>query len=189
MANEIYIRESDVSKLTTKPAEVLAILDRANAKGAKPADLAAMRKVLSDTPELWRLSGDLAEFARSQILQSVPLPPTVAESARVGAKAIAQELGGKDAPLIERMIIEQAVSCWLQLSLTQFLYSVNTRSGPIERGDYWERRLSATQRRYLRAIETLARVRRLLRPNAVQVNIGAQQVNVMGKAQPAANGK
>ena len=33
---------------------------------------------------------------------------------------------------------------------------------------------------------TLARVRRLLRPNAVQVNIASQQVNVMGDVKPAA---
>ena len=52
-------------------------------------------------------------------------------------------------------------------------------------GKYWEGRLSAAQRRHLRAVETLARVRRLLsRIPAVQVNIatqGGQQVNVAGE--------
>jgi hypothetical protein len=45
----------------------------------------------------------------------------------------------------------------------------------------WERVLASKEARYLRAIETLARVRRLLRLPAVQVNIaaeGSQQVNV-----------
>jgi hypothetical protein len=52
-----------------------------------------------------------------------------------------------------------------------------------ERGAYWERRLTAAQGRYLRACESLARVRRLSRPGApLQVNIGGQQVNMAGPA-------
>lgn len=47
---------------------------------------------------------------------------------------------------------------------------------------YWEKRLSSTQHRYLRAVESLARVRQLTRnANAVQINIagpGGQQLNV-----------
>ena len=44
---------------------------------------------------------------------------------------------------------------------------------------HWEKRLSANQRRYFRAIETLARVRKLASrtPEILQVNIAEQQVN------------
>jgi hypothetical protein len=56
-------------------------------------------------------------------------------------------------------------------------------SGTLEQGEYWEKRLSAAQRRYLRACETLARVRKLtLGTLALQVNIaaaGGQQVNMI----------
>ena len=44
---------------------------------------------------------------------------------------------------------------------------------------YWERKLSAIQHRYLRAIETLSRVRKLMGVPMVQINIateGGQQV-------------
>jgi hypothetical protein len=47
----------------------------------------------------------------------------------------------------------------------------------------WERVLASKEARYLRAVETLARVRRLLNLPAPQVNInlpGGQQVNVQG---------
>jgi hypothetical protein len=50
----------------------------------------------------------------------------------------------------------------------------------LEQGTYWEKRLSSVQRRYLRACETLARVRKLAQAAPLQVNIGAQQVNVAG---------
>jgi hypothetical protein len=40
-------------------------------------------------------------------------------------------------------------------------------------GQYWEKRLSAAQRRYLRACTTLARIRKMRLP-AMQVNIAAE---------------
>ena len=49
-------------------------------------------------------------------------------------------------------------------------------------GQYWEKRLSAVQGRYLRALTTLARIRKMGLP-AMQVNIateGGQQVNIAG---------
>ncbi len=57
----------------------------------------------------------------------------------------------------------------------------------LKQGEYWEKRLSSAQRRYLRACETLARVRKLAQASPLQVNIGAQQVNgVGGMPAPAA---
>jgi hypothetical protein len=47
-------------------------------------------------------------------------------------------------------------------------------------GTYWDRRLNSAQQRHLRAIESLARVRRLSNATPLQVNIGGQQVNVAG---------
>ena len=49
----------------------------------------------------------------------------------------------------------------------------------LPQGEYWEKRLTAAQRRYLRAIETLTNVRKMNLP-AIQVNIGENQVNVAG---------
>jgi hypothetical protein len=45
-------------------------------------------------------------------------------------------------------------------------------------GSYWEKLLSTAQGRYLKAIETLAKVRRLSKVTPLQVNIGGQQINV-----------
>jgi len=42
-------------------------------------------------------------------------------------------------------------------------------------GTYWDKRLSAAQRRYLRAVETLERVRKLMRPDAPSTAILMQQ--------------
>jgi hypothetical protein len=50
--------------------------------------------------------------------------------------------------------------------------------------EQWERVLASKEARFFRAIEELARVRRLLKLPALQVNIaaaGGQQVNVAGE--------
>jgi hypothetical protein len=55
-------------------------------------------------------------------------------------------------------------------------------------GEYWDNLLSSTQARFIRAIEALARVRRLARNTpALQINIsreGGKQVNVQGDVNP-----
>ena len=78
--------------------------------------------------------------------------------------------------MIERLLIEQVGTSWLYLHCIQFIY-------PGENSKGWEKSLTAAQGRYLKAIATLAQVRRRLRPGAVQVNIGAQQVNVAGNVE------
>jgi len=55
----------------------------------------------------------------------------------------------------------------------------------LEEADYWDRYLTTAQNRFLRAVEALARVRRLARNTpALQINIageGGKQVNVQGE--------
>jgi hypothetical protein len=44
----------------------------------------------------------------------------------------------------------------------------------LAQGEYWEKKLSANQRRYLRAVETLARIRKL--NITVQVNVADKMI-------------
>lgn len=50
-------------------------------------------------------------------------------------------------------------------------------SMPFKNAAYWERRLNSAHRRYLRAIETLAKIRK--QGLAVQVNIAVNQINIL----------
>jgi len=70
-----------------------------------------------------------------------------------------------------------------QVKLVELAYSsVMKQSITLTLGIYWEKRLTAAQRRFTRACETLTRVRKLSRNTpALQVNIaadGGQQVNM-----------
>jgi hypothetical protein len=183
MGNEIRTTV-DLDKAKQELAE---LMKRCDSKKATPQDLADLRAALTKHPSMWRLVGDLAAVTQRQLLEAFDVSSTFKESVRHGLGVMRAELAGEDAPAIERLLAEQAAICWLQLNITQLKYSrSDNQSTSIALADYWERRLSADQRRFLRALETLARVRRLLRSHAVQVNIGAQQVNVVGEAKPGA---
>jgi hypothetical protein len=92
-------------------------------------------------------------------------------------------LGYVGAPLLEQLLIQQAALCWLKLSLVELQYSnVMKQSITLTLGMYWEKRLTAAQKRFARACETLTRVRKLSRnAPALQLNLatdGGQQVNL-----------
>ena len=96
-----------------------------------------------------------------------------------------KELGLEHAPTLEQLLIDHIATCRLRIQEVEWRYQAivcDGESRPIYQMDWRERRLNAAQRRYLRACETLARVRKLTRSTrAVQVNIaaaGGQQVNV-----------
>jgi len=129
---------------------------------------------LRQNPEVWRAVSDLKEMAHTVMLR--PFAPTARALIRQQIETLQEKLGYAGAPMIERLLIEQIGTSWLYLHLIQMICMSGNGVG-------WEKRLTAAQSRYLKAIETLTQVRRRLRPSAVQVNIGAQQVNVAGKVE------
>ena len=147
---------------------------------AKPTKEARdeLARILREHPELWRVAGDLAEQTNRRMIEVMKAPATMKMSLNTGLTQMAAELTQPGDGELEKLIIRQIVGCWLRLSFVEYSLAIGSAEGSFNmaQGAYWEKRTSAEQRRYLRAIESLARVRRLRLP-AVQVNIGAQQVN------------
>lgn len=100
---------------------------------------------------------------------------------------LTEQLGHDDAPPLEQLLIDHILTVRLRLIDAENRYNsvVVGQSVSLEQGRYWDDVLSSTQARFLRAIETLARVRRLARnAPALQINIaqeGGQQVNVQNE--------
>ena len=143
---------------------------------------AETRKMLADLfnsdPTVWRAAGDMVEQAARMLISKIASTHAIKASMTRGWEQLPRDLARPSDGELERLLVQQVVVAWLHLGYVEYQYSaVTTETGlTIKRAEYWERRLSAAQRRYLRATETLARVRRLQLP-AVQVNIGNQQVN------------
>lgn len=168
--------------VTNEQMQTLQVLvDKTNRHDAAPADVAALRALLRTMPDAWRAIGDLTTQVREQLLSEST--PAAIEGVRMAMEVQRRELGYQDAPANERLLIDHLLICWLRLFKTEQWYTKNQR-GSIEYMEYVERTLSAAQRRYLRASETLAKVRRLNARTPLQVNIGAQQLNIAGDVTP-----
>jgi hypothetical protein len=93
---------------------------------------------------------------------------------------IRDEMGYHEAPIMEKLLIENIVICWLRLQHYEQQVAFRMKgSYSLPALEFWERRLSMAQRRYTAACETLAKIRKMKIP-AVQFNIGEKQVNVAG---------
>ncbi len=178
----------------TKPAEVAAptgadelhnLLKQAQAGDA--STLPALRKVLEDPNIVNRFGGDLARHAQLTLIDKFSGKNLlVQEALRRKLDILRDELAGPTSTPLERLLVDRIVTCWLHLHHLEMLYA-GKESMTLEVGAYYQRTLSAAQKRYLSAIKTLALVRKLAVP-VLQVNIARKQVNVAG-ACPVDQGK
>jgi len=79
------------------------------------------------------------------------------------AKDFLEDLGHADAPPVEKTLIEHAAVCWIRIALMEIHYTATcaAASNTLKRIEWIERRLTLAQRRFTRAVESLAKVRAL----------------------------
>ena len=172
------------TQLTTRAAQAQTLWTRINAaKTPAPADIDALKTLLATTPELWSRAYEIGRVVRDVVVKRVTRGVSQA-STLAEIELLEGQLGYATAPALERLLIEHILTAHVRLAHAENAYTECVMDGKvgISAALYWEKRLSATQRRYLRAVESLARVRQLTRnAPAVQINIaapGGQQVNV-----------
>jgi hypothetical protein len=172
-----------MTEATTAPKpddEITSLLKRCDTEDPAPEDVQALRRHLQESPHAWRVYGDLANAITEEMIRGIQTSALGKESVVVWRLKTRNELGYKEAPPLEKMLIDHLMLCWLRLQMAEHVYTGCTKEGgTLNQGLFWEKRLSAVQRRYLRAVETLARIRKLALP-VLQVNIGDKQVNVAG---------
>ncbi len=172
MANEIL-----VPAITE---EMRDVLERTNM--AKPAqeDVDRLRQFLVKNPGIWRYTGDLARQAQANLVESMSTVAAIKESVLHGVSVMREELGYSTATPIEKPLIEHAVLGYLDYHVTQRHYDSAFKQGVSSRGGaLWERRLNSAHRRYMRALEILAKVRKM--GPALQINIAEKQINQISR--------
>lgn len=173
------VGNEDGIEVNAPSRDVYEILNKTNKEDPAKEDVQALRKALKEYPDLWRQAGDLVKINQEHLIGKIASASVMKESLRHGTKELRRELGYEQSPPLERLLIEQVVLCWLHYHRTQHSYINRTsQSIPITQADFWERKMSAAQRRYLRAVESLARIRRYNGRSGVQINIAQQQVNM-----------
>ena len=156
----------------------LAALVRRCEEGDNTA-LSEARELFDRSPQLWDEVGDLAVQAERALVESVSGKNELLKDALYRKlEMLRVELSGPSPSVLERLLVERVMACWLQVYSADVLYAQNLGKLTPSQSEFFQRRQDRAHRRFLSAIRSLAQVRRLLFP-AVQVNIGAQQVNAM----------
>ena len=180
------------------PSQALAILDEpdrekreaamtelfARADQGDPEALTVTRELFDQVPALWQAAGDSAASARRAIVTRVAgQSPIVIEATERELAALQRELAGPDPSPLERLLAERITLCRLMLFDYEARYAKGLHELTFEQATFHQRRIDQAHRRYLSAIESLARVRRLLGPT-VQLNMAQKidQINVLGGA-------
>jgi hypothetical protein len=181
--NKIQLVELDQKQLN----DFIEIVARAY-QAKKPAedDLNAIRKFLHKHPEICPAVFSLSDVTQGQIIKVMidQGPARIAiEEQLIGLR---DGLGYHDAPILERLLIENIVTAWLFVQRCETRIALMQGQQSMRELEFWERRLSLAQRRYLTACESLAKIRKMNIP-ALQLNIGNKQINVAGRVQAAKN--
>lgn len=193
------MKDNQLAKTPSDPwREIIRISERVEkAKKPDPQDMQRLRQLAVQTPGFLSACSTTASI-RQQLIEKISHGNSRAFML-AEVDALTKQLGYDTAPPLERLLIDHILTVRLRLIDAENRYNnlVVGNSVTLQQGQYWDNLLSSTQARFLRAIEMLARVRRLARnAPALQINIareGGQQVNIQGevngqKATPPATG-
>lgn len=168
----------------------ITTLSAANKRQPRPGAIEAFRQTLKECEREkeapWRDVTDPLDAALAIILTgdvSALANEAISELWALQAREFKDGLGIRNASPLEKALIQHAAVCWIRLSVLEMRYTnVMKQSITLDLGAYWERRLTAAQKRFNRACESLERVRKLsARVPRVQINVaaeGGRQVNM-----------
>lgn len=173
-------------KMPTK--EESKAIDRLRAGKGSAADEDIFKAMLKEAPGIVKAIDIVPQTIRQTIDKMAGPDQSAVIAWKEKTKQLKSEMGYEEGSLIEQLVIEQIVLCRLRLYWVEYLLSVEVDKVSAGTVEHWEKRVSANQRRYLRAIETLARVRKLASrtPEILQINtlalhaqvqVAQQQVN------------
>jgi hypothetical protein len=155
--------KDETEKITKRFDELLA---KTNKSDPKDSDVAALRQLLQDSPELKlheKLMGVMS-MAERHTIECLAPSKGIGVILRHKQEGVREKMGYNEAEGLEKFLIQHAALQWLRLALTEMAYSqVMSGNNSLKLCDYYERRLSSAQRRFTRACETLERVHLMAR--------------------------
>ncbi len=178
MADEVASKSISGAELV----EYLRLVAAAQGK-SKGAALNSLRDYAGAHPAIFDHFGALAHTTLAEVIRDCSDSATTQIQLLGEAQALQRSLGIAIATPLEKLLIQDVTICWLRMQGVEQIYSANFNTGDgvtLTKAAYLENRLSATHRRYLQSIESLARVRGLLARVGIQINLAQQQLVVNG---------
>jgi hypothetical protein len=150
------------TKLTAK--EAVALVERCNTENPSPQDLALLERELDSKPALVQALGDYGQHVFEAILShAVGNSAARRESLGRFIENMKHELDYQNSSFVEKMLIREICVRWLRLqTMEQMHFEVMSKNHTLEQGIYVDKQLERAQKRYLRALETFTKVRKML---------------------------
>lgn len=169
---------ADTPQMKSAIDNLRKVIGKADSDKLTEQQRSEVQQALNQYPELASQMADVSRLVRLRILKRLHNGESGRLAADHLAKQIATNLGYEGASQIERLLIDNVVLQWTRWQAIEWRYQVSIyeESVTLSLAEHWERRLSLTQARYLKALESLARVRWLLSRAPVQINIAQQQI-------------
>lgn len=164
-------------------AELSAALAAVNSENPGPSALQRLDRALRRFPDAYKAYGNLALHSQTKIADSLTSDPTGRSAFRLVASDLRRELSLPTDTALERLIVEQCISAYMLHYALEIRY---TKFGFTSETTIWDARLQASQTRFLRAVEALARLRQLALP-VMQINIAETQTNIAAPSSSAPN--
>lgn len=148
------------------------------ASRSEPNSREKVRDLLTRCPEWVERLGSLADDAERALIEPSRDQVLLQESVRAELRSLREELRQPCDGALESLIVRRIALCWAALNTAEEQRACKWQQGISDASAvFWDRHVSRLHSDFLRACRTLATVRKLRLPS-VQVNIGAQQVNV-----------
>ncbi len=179
LAGQAPASTGDVARLLLKLAEQ---------QTPRAEDCNRLRRQIAATPESWPLAADAPRTIQQAIVEKLYSHGVMRAAMLAKLDILKTQMDYDRAPALVQMHIEHVLTAWLRLQHAemQFSHSLSGESFATQAAQFWQDFLEAAQARFLRASESLAKLRRLARNTpAMQINIaghGGQQVNMQNDA-------
>lgn len=166
------------------------LIKATNKNDPKQSDIDALKKVFDEVPGVWQSAGDMAIQAQIMIInRHFSNSYFTREAVHRKLRDMRDNLGWNEASEIEKLLIRQVCLCWLNVHITEIRNHETTRGNhSMREGLYWEKALLAAQKRYLRAVESLGRMQKIVaqtkkiqaRADDAKANLGLKAAKLLG---------
>jgi len=152
-------------KKPTKPNKQETINDLVrltDKENPKPEDMERLRKRLDDDAYLVEIN-ESSQRAFDAVIKTYSTSALMKEICQRQVKEKRNALDYESENVMVRMLIDRVIMCHIRLNAYEMFHAEKIRENlSIASGVYWDKLLGSYQRRLLSAIESLAKVKRLL---------------------------
>lgn len=167
--------------------KLLELTNKVDKNNPTPSDIQALKNWIKENPEIFQQFRVLSNSLHARLIDKIQHSRGSRIVLRGEIEFMAMNLCWEDCAPLEQLIIDNIMSSWLWQKWVEIRHSqlLEENEVNIKEWKFWDERLSAAQRRFLRSCETFARIRKLAKYSpSLQVNIASdkgQQVNIQGE--------